>query len=94
MRKFGSVYSSFIKLLLLLVLPLSIWGQSYTAKYVSINGNSNGHYVYLPAGYYDAANANKKYPVILFIHGIGELGNGGSDLPKVNNTGLPQYINR
>ena len=94
MRKFGSVYSSFIKLLLLLVLPLSIWGQSYTAKYVSINGNSNGHYVYLPAGYYDAANANKKYPVILFIHGIGELGNGGSDLPKVNNTGLPQYINQ
>ncbi|HLO82007.1 MAG TPA: hypothetical protein VK166_13660 [Chitinophagaceae bacterium] len=94
MRKFGSVYNSLVKLFVLLVLPVTLWGQSYTAKYVSIDGNSNGYYEYLPAGYNDAANATKKYPVILFVHGIGELGNGTSDLPKVNNTGLPQYINQ
>jgi large repetitive protein len=94
MRKFGSVYNSLVKLLVLIVLPVTLWGQSYTAKYVSVGGNSNGHYVYLPAGYNDAANANKKYPVILFIHGIGELGNGTGDIYKVNNTGLPQYINQ
>jgi SHS2 domain-containing protein len=94
MRKFGSVYNGLVKLLVLMVFPVALWGQSYTAKYVSVGGNSNGHYVYLPAGYNDAANANKKYPVILFIHGIGELGNGTSEIYKVNNTGLPQYINQ
>jgi dienelactone hydrolase len=94
MRKFGSVYNGLVKLLVLMVLPVTLWGQSYTAKYVSVGGNSNGHYVYLPAGYNDAANATKKYPVILFIHGIGELGNGTNELYKINNTGLPQLINQ
>jgi predicted peptidase len=45
------------------------------------------HLVYLPDGY--EADAAKKWPLILFLHGSGER---GSVLQKVNNTGLPQLI--
>ncbi|MEI9946803.1 MAG: carbohydrate-binding protein [Chitinophagaceae bacterium] len=48
--------------------------QVLTAKpNVSMTANSNGYYEYLPLGY-NPANANQKYPLILFLHGMGELG--------------------
>lgn len=51
------------------------------------------------AGYYEAIprrydSSLKKYPMILFLHGIGELGNGSSDLPKMLRAGLPRLINK
>jgi predicted peptidase len=49
-----------------------------------------GYYEYLP-GLYDA-DPNKKWPLIIALHGIGECGNGGSDLGKIPNTGLPRLI--
>ncbi|HEY0066105.1 MAG TPA: carbohydrate-binding protein, partial [Flavisolibacter sp.] len=64
--------------------------QTHTPKYVALP-NSNGYYEYLPQGYNPAGS--ETYPLIVFIHGVGELGNGDpSNLPRVLVTGLPAYI--
>jgi len=48
------------------------------------------HYLqYLPSGY----NSNlDKYPVVIFLHGIGEKGNTASDVWKVAKNALPKYV--
>lgn len=53
-----------------------------------VNDNCAGYYEALPARY---DSSTKKYPLILFIHGIGEL---GTDLSKMLRAGLPRLINR
>lgn len=56
---------------------------------VSGLGSPYGYLEYVPAGYSDAAGA-AKVPVILFLHGIGEMGDGenNEDLNKFLQTGL------
>ncbi|HWB91949.1 MAG TPA: T9SS type A sorting domain-containing protein [Puia sp.] len=92
MRKF---YKLFLAGLLCLFCNAYFAAPSYaqvqTARYVSTSANSNGFYEYLPAGYSSGA---KKYPLLVFLNGIGELGNGGSDLPKVLDNGPPQLISQ
>lgn len=81
----------FLRLLVLLFSPAFIskgFSQTLTARTIAIDSNCHGFYEYLPADY-DAA---KKYPVIIFLHGMGELGNGGTDLPKVLRHGLPKLL--
>ncbi len=51
-----------------------------------------GYYEYLPTGYKD--NPDQKHPVILFLHGIGEAGNGTSELNRVLKSGPPNLINK
>ncbi|MBO9658326.1 MAG: hypothetical protein J7527_05830 [Chitinophagaceae bacterium] len=46
--------------------------------------------IYYPDDYFLPENANKRYPLFIFLHGAGE-GNG-SDIRIVNNTSLPQLI--
>jgi Predicted peptidase len=55
-----------------------------------INSFIQGYYEWLPPDY--ATNTSRKYPLLIFIHGIGELGNGNSDLPKVLVNGPPKLI--
>ncbi|MGZ4025747.1 MAG: PKD domain-containing protein [Flavisolibacter sp.] len=79
---------------LLMVMTLTVLSGSYaqvlTPKYVSTTPNSGGYYEYLPEGY---ATNNNNYPLVIFLHGLGELGNGNStDLPRLLNTGLPQRL--
>ena len=51
--------------------------HTYAAS--SINGQQTDYLVYLPPGYEDAANAQRRYPVIYFLHGYGsEPQYGGS----------------
>jgi hypothetical protein len=52
------------------------------------NGQFIGFYEYKPTNY----TTTKKYPLIIFLHGIGERGNGTSDLYLVNNNCIPRYI--
>ena len=52
------------------------------------NGQFIGFYEYKPVDY----NTNTKYPVIIFLHGIGERGNGTTELSRVLGNGTPQYI--
>ena len=52
----------------------------------TINANCNGFYVYTPQGY---GSGNQKYPLLVFIHGIGTRTYGGIefsgpvDLPEI-----------
>lgn len=51
---------------------------------------TNGFYEYLPKGY---ESGTQTYPVIIFMHGIGEIGNGSSAaLPAVLRNGTPKQI--
>jgi hypothetical protein len=71
-------------------------GQTFTPKYTTGMGtNVVGYYEYLPVGYNDPANAGKKYPVIFYLHGGGELGSSSSNknnLEKLKTNGLPRVI--
>lgn len=49
-----------------------------------------GFYDYLPPGY----NDGKSRPLMVFFHGIGENGNGTTDLPSVLKNGPPKLIDR
>ena len=44
----------------------------------SLDNTTREYYVYLPKGYY--SEQDKKWPVILFLHGDGERGNGLDEL--------------
>src|ERR1700754_4088223 len=54
----------------------------HTQRQIAINSNVSGFYETLPARY---NLTTKKYPLIVFIHGIGELGTG---LNRLNCCGL------
>lgn len=56
-----------------------------------MTSKTHGYYEYLPEGY-DPNNATT-YPLILCMTGIGELGNGTSNLPLVVKWGVPHEIN-
>jgi hypothetical protein len=58
----------------------------HTPRTVAINSNVSGYYETLPALY---SKTTKRYPLIVFIHGIGELGTG---LSRLNCCGLPYHI--
>jgi predicted peptidase len=52
------------------------------AAYVSVlNDKAREYFVYLPRGYY--SEPKKKWPVLLFLHGNGERGNGKNELDYV-----------
>ncbi|MBV4357064.1 PKD domain-containing protein [Pinibacter aurantiacus] len=78
------------RMLLLLALFSSYlsFGQLTQQHLTAANGTKIGFYQFLPAGY----NPAKKYPMIVFLHGSGEVGNGTSDLPKVLNNGIGRLI--
>lgn len=75
--------------LFLLIIFNTLKAQVQTAKNISMCSNSNGYYEYLPQGY---SSGTQTYPLILFIHGVGELGNGTTQLSSVLNGGLPNAI--
>ncbi|MGN6294589.1 MAG: T9SS type A sorting domain-containing protein [Chitinophagaceae bacterium] len=63
--------------------------QVQTPRHISMITNSGGYYEYLPQGY---NTGNQTYPLLLFIHGAGDTGNGNNDLPNVLRQGPPQLI--
>jgi predicted peptidase len=52
--------------------------QSYLS---SVDQSQREYFVYLPRGYH--TSAEKKWPVMLFLHGNGERGNGQDELDFV-----------
>jgi predicted peptidase len=52
--------------------------------------NIAGYYSALPV-YYDSTS--KSYPLIIFIHGAEQYGNGGAELPRVLTDGIPALLN-
>jgi predicted esterase len=80
---------------LMLLFAISAFAQpqadtTLTPRYIATGPNSNGFYEYLPKGYVEGT-AN--YPLILCIHGDGELGNGTTQLPNLLDDAIPMYIN-
>jgi len=58
---------------------------------MAVTPNCGGYLKSLPA-YYDSSN--REYPLIIFIHGIGELGNGTTNLINMDRAGLPRLIKK
>ncbi len=72
-------------------LPKDTGGQ-HIAQVLGSTSAEFGYYVYLPGGYNDVAN---KYPLLIFLHGKGERGDGSSSqsvLDKVLVNGPPKLI--
>lgn len=64
-------------------------GQQVAKGLTAANGTYIGFYQYTPTDYNPTG---EKYPLIIFLHGMGERGNGTTDLPKVKNNAIPKYI--
>ena len=74
----------------LLTLCLSGTAQQVAKGLTAANGQYIGFYEYKPTDY--ASRPSEKFPIIIFLHGIGERGNGTSELPNVLGQGIPKYI--
>ncbi len=87
-----TVRSLFALLFLFAVLAGS--AQSFSARTnVAINTHCNGFYEYLPAGY--DLGAATQYPLLIAVHGLGERGNGNTELNKliIPGKGLAALLN-
>jgi dienelactone hydrolase len=90
------VRNRLLLLLSTLSLYLNVFGQTVNVPKTlpaSFN-NLTGYYEHLPQDY--NANPNKKYPLLVFVHGVGELAgaNGRTLQPKVLVNGPPRLIER
>ncbi len=56
---------------------------------VNVNSNIGGYQQALPALY---DSTTKRYPLLVFIHGIGELGDGSTQLYNAANVGVARLI--
>ncbi len=87
------ILPSFMRAATLMSLLLTFYcshAQTHTPKYTSMAGAVGGYYEYLPQGY---SNSTSSYPLIVFIHGLGDQGNGSnSQLSRVLRNGLAKRI--
>lgn len=93
LSRFISVCIHSIFLVFFLCQSVSLLSQAQTQKPVTvkIHENLGGYLESLPVGYEN--NPQKKYPIIIFFHGIGEVGNGSAaSLEKVAANGIPKLI--
>lgn len=84
--------ASVLSCVLFFLLPFVSSAQYYTLtgfRGKSLAPTSNGFYESLP---YDYQTSNKSYPLLLVIHGAGDLGNGNSELDKVLELGISRRI--
>ncbi len=68
----------------------ALYAQQVAKSLTSSGGIFIGFYEYTPTDY--SVDTTSKYPLIIFLHGIGERGNGTTDLPKVLVNGIPKSI--
>lgn len=61
---------------------------SYTSS--AIAATTIGYYAYLPEDHY--YNADQKFPLMIFLHGSGEKGNGTTELNRVLVHGPPKLV--
>lgn len=59
------------------------------ANSIAVNPMIGGFYSAVPEHYHETAT---KYPLIIFLHGVGQVGNGTTELPKVTYGGIPKLV--
>lgn len=88
--KFSDINSTLFRGSILLVLFFRVFeseGQNQTPR---VTTTSSIHfYEYLPSDYNSNTN---DYPVVFFMHGLGERGNTAADLPLVHKHGPPKHV--
>ena len=76
--------------LFLLLTNLHVVGQQHIPVYDSISELIKASYQYTPQGY---PESGVKYPLIIFVHGAGEIGPGSpTSLQKILGNGIPKRI--
>ncbi|MFN8357899.1 MAG: alpha/beta fold hydrolase [Spirosomataceae bacterium] len=71
--------------------PQVLLTPTQTAIAYSINSNVGGYLEALPTSY---TAGTEKYPLFLFLHGAGEVGNGTTDIAKVESNGPPALLKK
>ncbi|WP_154223377.1 hypothetical protein [Marinicella rhabdoformis] len=69
--------------------PTGTPSARHTAHTIGSTDANQGYYEYLPQGY---ECGGQDYPLIVFIHGLGENGDGDSQLDDVLDNGIPKLI--
>ena len=72
-----------------LLISIGAYSQQVAKSLTASTGLFIGFYEYKPVDY----DPTKKYPIIIFLHGIGERGNGSTELNRVLTNAIPKYIN-
>ena len=62
-----------------------------TAVTTNVSTRIAGFYKSMPALY---STTTKKYPLLIFLHGVGETGNGSTDLPRVLRNAVPRLLDQ
>lgn len=75
-----------------LLITASAMAQQVAKGLTAANNEYIGFYEFKPADY--NADPTKKFPLIIFLHGQGERGNGTTELHKVLTNAIPKYINQ
>ena len=75
----------------MLLLTVTGTAQQVAKGLTASNSQFIGFLEYKPTNY--NADPTIKYPLIIFLHGIGERGNGTTQLSSVAANGIPKYIN-
>jgi predicted peptidase len=79
-----------ILVMICLIVPFLASAQLAAKRVRAVNGQYVGFYQWTPSGW---STSTTKYPVIIFLHGIGERGNGTTELARVKNVAIPKYLN-
>lgn len=67
-------------------------GYSQYPVYKALSDNIGGLYEAFPPGY--DSFPSKKYPLLIYLHGGGERGDGNTELPRLSYNGVSRLINR
>ncbi|RYY18008.1 MAG: hypothetical protein EOO04_24685, partial [Chitinophagaceae bacterium] len=83
--------AALLSLFVLVFLSSQAQVQTQKAVHETVNPYIGGYYESLPIDY---ASSGKKYPVLIFLHGLGEIGDGSpSKIASVLRNGPPKVIN-
>ena len=91
----GNWFKNLPRIICLIIAPLLFLAHQTTAqqtpRYTSETGLPYSYYEYLPPNY----DSETKHPLLVFLHGLGEKGNGSSsELPRVKRNGPPKLIDQ
>ena len=75
-------------LFLTVLVPFLLSAQQQVAKKITAaNGQTIGFYEFTPSDY-----GTQKHPLIIFLHGIAERGNGTTELSLITKVAIPKYL--